>query len=644
MSEERLRKRVEREKNARLAAEEILEQKSRELFERNQELKSLSETLEKQVVNRTRDLIQARDEALAAAKAKSLFMANMSHEIRTPLNGVLGMINMLFDTKLRDNQRTILQTAKSSGEHLLEIVNDILDFSKIDAGEMHLNETAVDMVDLVKQTTDSLQSVAEEKEISLTLELPESFPAFILADPLRVRQILTNLLSNAIKFTEVGNVQATLLLQHSNYVLQVKDSGIGMSDEHISQIFKAFGQADGSITRRFGGTGLGLTITQNFVHLMGGEISVLSTIGEGSTFVVTLPLEITDAPTHKPMASVTESTLFKPAHVLLVEDNDINLEIAEYLLDRAGLVVSSARNGQEAVDAVKEKSFQLVLMDIQMPVLDGLAATKAIRELGFSSTDLPIIAMTAHATHEHRKDSLKAGMNQHLTKPLNPIELFKELSLYLDIEQLERAELSAVENTVTETSEQALNVTEALKRLGGNEMLFQRLCTNFYQTHQNSLDVLESHLTSQNIEDAKRLAHTLKGSAANLSAKPFSQAAALLESALKQNGNHVDQELSALRTQWAKLSPVLQEQNASGEQMQDAFVPEQWLQLVTDMQQALTRDLSAADQLLQSMQKIDVPKTIEPLLNQLKDAMNQFDTVRAAALLNDLHLEATHDG
>lgn len=551
MDEQRLIRRYEREKAARLESERILEQKSRELFDRNAQLSILTEGLEKLVEERTHSLMLARDEALSAAKAKSQFMANMSHEVRTPLNGVIGMLNMLSDMGVGANQKELLDTAIRSGQTLLEIVNDILDFSKIDAGQMTLHETAISLRTLFDDTLAPMRHVAGERDIKLMSVFPEDFPEYIYADGLRIRQILTNLLSNALKFTIQGEVKAALSLSKDSFEIVISDTGIGMSQEQVERIFSAFGQADGSITRQFGGTGLGLTITQSFVTMMGGTIEVESRPGEGTEFTVLLPLIETAAPAAEiGKQEISEYVKFESCHVLVVEDNEVNQAVATHLLNRANISVDVCQNGEEAVTQVQLKPYKAVLMDIQMPVMDGLEATRQIRLFEGHYAEIPIVAMTAHATQEHRKDSYDAGMNEHISKPVEPLELYRVLSRYIEVESVDSrsdmyafstADASRKEPMVGQSEAIALNlpehvegldIGEALGRLGGNERLYIKLITTFYQTQSSLIQDIEEALANDDTDRARLLLHTTKGSAANISANELSDVAAQFERAI----------------------------------------------------------------------------------------------------------------
>jgi signal transduction histidine kinase/CheY-like chemotaxis protein/HPt (histidine-containing phosphotransfer) domain-containing protein len=541
MSEERLRKRVQREKKARMEAEKILEDKSRELYERNTQLKELSENLEKQVVQRTQDLKVAHDKALSAVKAKSEFIANMSHEIRTPLNGVLGMLTMTLDTQLTEKQKKWIGNAFNSGQHLLSVVNDILDFSKIEAGKMVIQMEATDVISLTRGTVSGLRSIAKEKGIELACQFPKQFPSYIDADPLRFRQILTNLISNALKFTSEGSVNVSIKQTQERYTLKVEDAGIGMSEKQIGRIFNAFGQADGSITRQFGGTGLGLTITQYFIDMMGGNITVSSEKGRGSCFIVELPLVEQDALSkEQQLRAVSADGRFESAEVLLVEDLIVNQEIAEYLLNRANLKVDIANNGKEAIEAIEKKDYSVVLMDLQMPVLGGIEATEIIRKK-YSKEKLPIIAMTAHATKEHKDEVLSKGMNDHVSKPIETSELYRALAAFLTFEQdkelKDKNKEPATEKQQVPTSDTqnyaGLDIVQGLARVSGKTGFYCRLLRSFHDSYQKYSANLKRHLSAQEWDESIAVLHALRGSSLNISANELAEHTSTFERTLR---------------------------------------------------------------------------------------------------------------
>jgi PAS domain S-box-containing protein len=390
-----------------------------------------------------RILLQAKEEADAANAAKSTFLATMSHEIRTPLNGVLGMAQAMAMDELEPAQRERLDVIRRSGQTLLAILNDVLDLSKIEAGKLELERTTFDVGELVRGVHDVFTPAAEAKGCEFGLVVDPRAAGLYLGDPTRVRQILYNLVSNGLKFTEAGEVQIWVSPCPEGIELQVKDSGIGMSAEHMNGLFRKFEQADASTTRRFGGTGLGLAICRELSSLMGGSIQATSTPGEGSTFTVTLPLpRLGDAPAQ---AAVEPAPLAlspcQPLRVLAAEDNAVNQLVLKALLQHIGVEPRIAGDGLETVAAWEAEDWDLILMDVQMPRLDGPAATRIIRngERATGRARTPIIALTANAM-AHQVDAYRAaGMDGFVAKPIAVGELFAAIQATLADRQDERA-------------------------------------------------------------------------------------------------------------------------------------------------------------------------------------------------------------
>jgi signal transduction histidine kinase/ActR/RegA family two-component response regulator len=380
----------------------------------------------------------ARDAAEAANRAKSEFLANVSHEIRTPLNGVLGMVQAMEKDGLPAVQRTRLDIIRQSGQSLLAMLNDLLDLSKIEAGKLSLELIEFDLEELVLGAYANFTAIAERKGLSFKLDLAAGLGVY-RGDPTRLRQILYNLISNALKFTEEGSVSVTAVFEDGLLRLSVSDTGIGMSSEALERLFVKFTQADASTTRRFGGTGLGLVICKELAQMMGGDIYAVSRIGDGTTFILTAPLpRISDvsaraADSGGAMASSVEEPQAYQLRVLAAEDNAVNQLVLRTLLQQAGIEPIIVDNGQLAVEAWRADTWDVILMDMQMPVMDGLDAARAIRtaEQLSGRARTPIIALTANVLSHQTQDYLSAGMDTYVAKPIEVAKLYAALDAVL---------------------------------------------------------------------------------------------------------------------------------------------------------------------------------------------------------------------
>jgi PAS domain S-box-containing protein len=378
-------------------------------------------------------LREARDKADAANRAKSDFLAMMSHEIRTPMHGIMGMNSLLQASGLNERQTGYARAIETSAESLMSIINDLLDVSKLEAGRLELESVAFDLPGLVEAVVDLFRPLASRKGLTLAAEIAAPALGAFVGDPSRLRQVLMNLVSNAVKFTETGSVEVKVDARpgKANNVdlrIEVADTGIGLSDAALARLFQPFAQADNSITRRYGGTGLGLNICRRLVELMGGEISADNRPGGGSLF--SLQLHLTAAAALEPSEPTTEPSvaLGTKTKVLLAEDHEVNRALAMVFLADAGFDVDVAENGIDAVQAAQTTRYDAILMDVRMPKLDGLDATRQIRAAEFGSRRTPIIAMTADASADDRQRCLEAGMDDFISKPFNPEQIVAAVS------------------------------------------------------------------------------------------------------------------------------------------------------------------------------------------------------------------------
>lgn len=542
-------------------SENALQQAHNELEERvvarTQEL-SLEITRRKRIQE---DLERAKEVAESANRAKSEFLANVSHEIRTPLNGIIGFTDLLLKDDNQctaEDRRDYLDTIRRSGVHLVELINDVLDLSKIEAGRMEVERIPLSPHDVISEVVSVLRVRAQEKGLSIGYEWSTGLPDRIESDPARLRQLLMNLIGNAIKFTEKGSIRVvagmTKALQ-AQLQIDVIDSGIGIPEEKLDTIFEPFTQADTSVTRRFGGTGLGLAISRKIAAALGGKLSLVSRLNEGSTFTVTInpgrlynARILTSPPVikHREPPPLDQTIVLPPAKILVVDDGDTNRKLVRLILQRAGAQVTLVENGLQAVQAAEKEAFDVILMDMQMPVMDGYTATRTLRSQG---SEVPIVALTAHAMKGDDEKCKAAGCTGYMAKPIDADQLLATLSPLLA--NVARVSPPATQNSPPPTRP-AADIGRSAPNLAGSttstdhqppiysslpmdDLEFREIVQEFLERLQEKLSAMRVARAGGQCEELRQLAHWLKGSGGTAGFPMFTEPAKTLELLAKEN-------------------------------------------------------------------------------------------------------------
>ncbi|QTA82162.1 PAS domain-cintaining protein [Desulfonema limicola] len=521
------------------------------------------------------ELKKAKEAAESATIAKSEFLANMSHEIRTPMNAVINMTRLLLDTPLNEKQQDYAKTAYMSSEVLLSLINDILDFSKIEAGKLELEISNFDLKDILESVIKILAPQAETKGLKLTHHIDQDVHTCLMGDPMRVRQILLNFVNNAVKFTKKGSINIQVCSEkktETNTTLKfvVTDTGIGISQAHQDMLFKPFSQADSSMSRKYGGTGLGLVISRQLAELMQGQAGVESEQGRGSRFWFTAVFGNARNSTGRICKSEdndlffqqltcsgfsTASSSSQTCRILLAEDNIANQMVASAILQKYGLSADIANNGREAVEALKKTPYDLVLMDMQMPEIDGVEAARIIRspESGTINPEIPIVAMTANATTEAREKCFDAGMNDYIAKPVNPDQLLAVIKKFISLPGEPKTGKTPETPCIAPVSE-IFNYQELMNRMGGvNQSVLINFIKQLPENISREIEKLDSALNEKDAAGIRFHAHSIKGMCANASANKISEIAQKIEIMGTQGRIDIDDLLKELKDEYETL-------------------------------------------------------------------------------------------
>jgi PAS domain S-box-containing protein len=470
-------------------------------------------------VKQEKELIKAREEAIESQKVKQNFLAKVSHEIRTPMNGVIGVMNLLDQSDLNEEQEEYIGILRESSSYLMHLIDDILDLSKMNEGKFTLSKNNFNLNEILNGVIYANKQKAESKKLDFITNLPENNEQLVFSDPVRVRQILMNLISNAIKFTHSGSVEFSVKTSKPSFdklncVFTIKDTGVGIEESHKGNLFQAFQQGKPAVGQQFGGTGLGLSIVKEIVQLMNGTIDISSTLNSGTEFNVYLTFDLVkQGAIEKQKDLITDNNLLKGLHLLVVDDHLINLKIATKIVEHWGVTVETAQNGAECLNILNEKKFDVILMDMQMPVIDGIEATRLIRKSDKDFKTIPIIAMTAAALPEERERCLNSGMNDYLAKPFNPNNLLELLKKHFVPTQQE-----IVEVVETEVQSEFFNLDYLNEVCGDNRDFLKEMIGMFKADIPVIVEDMRKHLALENYSELSKTAHKGKSAAGYMNA------------------------------------------------------------------------------------------------------------------------------
>lgn len=591
--------------------------------------------LESRVAARTAELVDANRELAAAVETKGNFLANMSHEMRTPMNAILGLTHLGLKTELSDQQRDYFTKVEQSAEGLQDIIESILDFSKLADGQLECVSEVFEPEMIAEGLRRVWDDPAREAELEIVVNVDLDVPQALIGDGKRLKQVLGIFVSNALKFTEQGRINVDVRLlgrneQAARVRFAVSDTGPGIPENQLEHLFESFSQADNSMTRKHGGTGLGLSIAKRLVELMGGTIDVASAVGEGSTFSFELELPL-PGETEKNEDLALDLAPIRGARVLLVDDSELNLQVAGELLRQANLRVDTALNGRQAVEKATSQHYDCVLMDVQMPVMDGYTATEQIRSKGHLDK-LPVLAMTANALQQDRERGRAAGMSAYIPKPIDPDELYRTLLQWIEPGERDYDEQQfTTQHTGTDTdlpeSLPGININAGLKRVGGNAKLYLNLLNDLCKDYADAPQHMQAMLDNDNAEGAQQFAHKLRGIANNLGADETGAAAEAIEQAIKADSLPGPDELQRLAKALAEtvhsqqqLAPLMASNESAAELSDD-----QRTALMAEVTQAVADSNPEA---------LDL---VEKLLSGMSEDMNAYQELAAARDALDLY-------